>query len=97
MDAKNTSLTKLAWQSTQIRLMTGFMGKYGETFFPDSIHRALVYNAPSGADFIWKLVKPALSFATQEKVQIISGSGHDEIAKHVAPSVRRQLEELLPP
>ncbi|CAD7959534.1 unnamed protein product [Amoebophrya sp. A25] len=96
IDCKNTSVASIAWQTSKLRVMTTFMAKYGEQFFPDSISKALVYNAPKGADFIWKLFSSALSAATRERVQVISGDGKEEIAKLMDPRVVKQLEDLLP-
>ncbi|CAD7938807.1 unnamed protein product [Amoebophrya sp. A120] len=96
IDCKNASVSSMVWQVPKLKIMIRFMGKYGEQFFPDSISRALVYNAPKGADYFWKLFSSVLSAATREKVQIVSTDGREEISKLMDLRIVSQLEQLLP-
>eukprot|EP00392_Amoebophrya_sp_AT5.2_P013197 g13310.t1 len=77
-------------------VVTSWPSRHSSQFFPDSISSALVYNAPKGADFIWKLFSAALSEATRNRVRIVSGSGREEIAELMDLRVVEELESLLP-
>lgn len=91
-DAAGFKFSSLLRDASATRALARLMS-VGEQHYPENLHKCFVINAPTIAQLVWKLLKPAISAETSRKVQISSGvpselkqalGGHDAVQEMMA-------------
>jgi len=84
VDCADINFSELWAARNNISTFVGFMSKYGEKHFPDSIWNCVVFNAPTWAERAFNtFFKAALSKATASKIQIVSVSEDEKEKKKI--------------
>ncbi|CAD7938809.1 unnamed protein product [Amoebophrya sp. A120] len=91
VDAKDgPSLASMLFKHmATIHRYTHWMAAYGKEYFPDSVTKVILYNAPPGAEWLFNMFKGlTVSDVAREQVVILS-AGIPESSNHYWPAPRR--------
>jgi len=73
MDCESVDMVKSMWQIPQFRELAKLASGFGEPYYPDSITKCIVCNAPSFIQSFWNLARTVISSGAREKVSIVKG------------------------
>lgn len=83
MDLNNTSIFSLL--NGQVQDYVRKATSVGQDYYPETMGKFYVINAPWGFSMAWSLVRPWLDEATANKIDILASDYKDELLKQVPP------------